>query len=322
MDKPQSDNATEPMSAALETPQVGYKRPPTKTQFRPGRSGNPKGRPKKSENMSKLLEEVLAERIMVTQGGKHIRMSKAEALVQLTLNQALGGDTKAIEGMLTFADKIGRFKQIEVGQNKPGIVVVPEKCKSHEEWERLYGAAARGEHRRQPAAQPVRAKVTRPITVAGVDQLFRQGEFEHALASYRFHLARCERALEGDKSNMVSQSEFRLVVGRIGAVGAQYIKMGQFAKAIDVFEQVIELAPKALIWPRLRGYALMHEGNVHQAKAIYLDHRGEENWEADVLKDFARGRDIGQTHPLMDEIEQLFSANGEGSASDGDESHD
>jgi len=33
---------------------VGYKKPPKKTQFKKGKSGNPKGRPKKSNPQEKI----------------------------------------------------------------------------------------------------------------------------------------------------------------------------------------------------------------------------------------------------------------------------
>ena len=44
---------------------VGYGRPPTWTQFRPGRSGNPNGRPKKgSSNKDLMARETLEQKIV------------------------------------------------------------------------------------------------------------------------------------------------------------------------------------------------------------------------------------------------------------------
>ena len=40
--------------------QVGYAKPPRKTRFEKGKSGNPAGRVKGSKNVSKLLLEALA----------------------------------------------------------------------------------------------------------------------------------------------------------------------------------------------------------------------------------------------------------------------
>ncbi len=317
MDKPHGINsagdASEPpddsaVGSGGDVESVGYKRPPTRTQFKKRQSGNTKGRPKGSENLSKLLEEVLAERISVSQGGKAKRMSKAEALVQLTLNRAINGNTRAIDGMLILADKIGRFKQpSEDGQNRPGVVIVPEQCETQEEWERLYGAAARGENHRQADSQPRRAKVTRPFTIEAVDQLVQQGKIDVALGCYRWHLARYQAILARDASNSKAQDDVQLVVNRIGSIGFRYICSSQFAKAVDVFEQVIELAPTVMHGPRLYAYALMLHGDAHQAREIYLRYRDDAIWKAEVLKDFASGRGIGHTHPLMEEIEKLFA---------------
>lgn len=45
-------------------------KPPKKdTRFKPGKSGNPKGRPKGSKNRATLLEEVVNVRIQVSENG-------------------------------------------------------------------------------------------------------------------------------------------------------------------------------------------------------------------------------------------------------------
>jgi Family of unknown function (DUF5681) len=47
---------------------VGYGRAPRHTRFQPGRSGNPKGRPKGSKNFSTLFSEELAQPVTLTEG--------------------------------------------------------------------------------------------------------------------------------------------------------------------------------------------------------------------------------------------------------------
>jgi hypothetical protein len=68
--------------ADKEDPQypVGYKKPPRHTQFKPGMSGNAKGRPKGAKNFATVLEHELRARIEVTENGKRKRISKREAI--------------------------------------------------------------------------------------------------------------------------------------------------------------------------------------------------------------------------------------------------
>lgn len=74
---------------------VGYGRPPQHTRFQPGRSGNPKGRPKGSKNFNTVFAEELAQPVTLIENGKRKRMPKSRALAKQTINRALGNDTKA-----------------------------------------------------------------------------------------------------------------------------------------------------------------------------------------------------------------------------------
>jgi hypothetical protein len=48
---------------------VGYGRPPAHSRFRPGRSGNPKGRPKGSRSAKALLDQALSAPVTIMEGG-------------------------------------------------------------------------------------------------------------------------------------------------------------------------------------------------------------------------------------------------------------
>ena len=74
---------------------VGYARPPKHSRFKPGRSGNPKGRIKQSRNLRTVMQKVFAEDMRIREGDRIRRMPKIEALVRTTLARAFKGDTKA-----------------------------------------------------------------------------------------------------------------------------------------------------------------------------------------------------------------------------------
>lgn len=79
---------------------VGYGKPPARTRFQKGQSGNPKGRPKGSKNLSTLLDEALNEPVVVSENGKRRRITKREAVLKQLVNKAASGNPKAIQLLL------------------------------------------------------------------------------------------------------------------------------------------------------------------------------------------------------------------------------
>jgi hypothetical protein len=74
---------------------VGYGKPPKHTQFKPGQSGNPKGRPKGIKNLNTDLEEELSSKVAVTEGGATTETTKQRAMIKSLFAKALKGDTRA-----------------------------------------------------------------------------------------------------------------------------------------------------------------------------------------------------------------------------------
>lgn len=69
---------------------IGKGKPPQHTRFQKGQSGNPKGRRKGLKNVATLLEQVLDERVMVTENGKRKSITKLEAMLKQLANKAVG----------------------------------------------------------------------------------------------------------------------------------------------------------------------------------------------------------------------------------------
>ena len=76
--------------------EVGYGKPPKRTQFKKGQSGNPKGRPKHTRNLKTDLTKILGQKISVREGDRTSRVSKQEAMLLSLMAKALKGDTRAI----------------------------------------------------------------------------------------------------------------------------------------------------------------------------------------------------------------------------------
>ncbi|QCI80353.1 hypothetical protein E6W36_15070 [Hankyongella ginsenosidimutans] len=73
------------------------------SRFKPGQSGNPKGRPKKAQNASTLIGAVLGERIPVRENGRTRKISKLEASLTQLANKAAAGDVRAILAVVALA---------------------------------------------------------------------------------------------------------------------------------------------------------------------------------------------------------------------------
>ena len=106
---------------------VGYGKPPVYTQFKPGRSGNPKGRPKRHRNLRTVLEHVLGETIAVREGDRKRKLPRIDVVVRTVVNHALQGDAKAMQNLIVLIRTFGgpALAGDEVGA-ETAAVVTPE----------------------------------------------------------------------------------------------------------------------------------------------------------------------------------------------------
>ncbi len=89
------------LSPGPQAETIGYGRPPHATRFRKGVSGNPKGRPKGTRNLTTVIHAALSERVTVTENGRRRRISKLEAAVKQLVNRAAVGEARATQLLLS-----------------------------------------------------------------------------------------------------------------------------------------------------------------------------------------------------------------------------
>jgi Family of unknown function (DUF5681) len=73
------------------------------TRFQPERSGNPRGRPKGTRNLSTVVAAALNEQVIITENGRRRRISKLEAAVKQLVNRAASGESRATQLLLALA---------------------------------------------------------------------------------------------------------------------------------------------------------------------------------------------------------------------------
>ena len=83
--------------------EVGYGKPPKHTQFTKNRSGNPKGRPKGSNNFRTDVKHTLKEPVRLNKGGKRKIVSTQEAALLRLREKALSGDARALDRIIELA---------------------------------------------------------------------------------------------------------------------------------------------------------------------------------------------------------------------------
>ena len=85
---------------------VGYGHPPNGTRFKPGRSGNPKGRPKGARSLKTAVARLMKKRVAIREDGERRHVSGQEALLLTLYASALKGDSKALHQLLMMVAKL------------------------------------------------------------------------------------------------------------------------------------------------------------------------------------------------------------------------
>ena len=102
---------------------VGYKRPPEHTRFKPGQSGNPRGRPRQKKGFAELLHERLFGTVTLRENGERRRMILADVIVRDLIHGAAKGDAKARRDLLELLKRYPRVakRQRELREITPDM---------------------------------------------------------------------------------------------------------------------------------------------------------------------------------------------------------
>lgn len=79
---------------------VGYGNPPEHTRFKKGQSGNPRGRPKGSQNLPSVLGRILGKPVRVRENGSIKTVTTFEYALSQMAKKAISGDLRAVQQLI------------------------------------------------------------------------------------------------------------------------------------------------------------------------------------------------------------------------------
>jgi hypothetical protein len=190
------------------------------------------------------------------------------------------------------------------------------------------------------------AKAQRDLSVSSMkigDIELQSGDTVGALAAYQESLA-IFRELAKDKTNVDAQVNLTIGLEKVGdaelkagdraaalaaydesfavarrtsdaetlaRVAYTFLLAKEYQKSLEASDLAISMTPGDASLYTNKADALMFLGRLDEARAIYLERRGQaalgRSWESMVLEDFAAFRKAGLANPLMDEIEKTFA---------------
>ena len=112
------NNGSGSSSGSYET---GYGKPPKQHQFKPGQSGNPRGRPKGSKNTSTIIDEILNRKVRIRTERGVRKITVHEAMLTGIADQGLKGDTKSAAFLLD------RKERAEAAGDQPNTETMPDE---------------------------------------------------------------------------------------------------------------------------------------------------------------------------------------------------
>ncbi|MBX9927040.1 MAG: hypothetical protein K2Y05_11830, partial [Hyphomicrobiaceae bacterium] len=107
MSRKQPDAAEAATNSKSKDYEVGFGKPPRHSQFQPGRSGNPRGRPRGRLNLATILQNTLDKKVSINEGGKPKIVSKRELMYVNAVNNAIKGDARSLMTLISIKARVG-----------------------------------------------------------------------------------------------------------------------------------------------------------------------------------------------------------------------
>src|ERR1043166_8492741 len=319
----------------------GYKNPPANGQFKPGQSGNSRGRPKDRPNTANILRRLLNKSVPVRKGDETLMVPAAQAIILALYKDGMQGSARAVQAYMDILAMTGRTNELTDETLERTRMHIPRALTMEEMNLKMTECRDKDRHRYRRTAESdlarfaanddgTRLPVEVPQAIADGDKQAANHNLDGAIAAYKQEVLRCREALTADDSDDQARADFRRVVGRIGLLADEALMAGRFEKAKAIADVALAegsspfwMPPDAigpvvenLTWIRvIRAHAMTFLGDVDLARQVYLSFHSpkrviQPSWENSILQDFARLRAAGHDHWLMSEIETHLTDEG------------
>lgn len=136
---PAAGSSAEPKAETTPRADVGYGKPPAHTRFKPGQSGNAKGRPPAVPSAAASIEQSLCKPVTIHIGGRRVKVS---AFVAKIVQCAVRGERADLEFIRGLIRNVGLPPAEPEAAAEPvagGVLVVPgETPHAYCLWEDLF----------------------------------------------------------------------------------------------------------------------------------------------------------------------------------------
>jgi hypothetical protein len=296
--------------------------PPKEHQFKPGHSGNPKGRPAGSPNVATAIKKALSRTVTVRRGEELMEVSAARAMLGGVVDRALKGDFRAFKQVFDLLKDTGHDQDVSDEERAAKELKLPNPF-TRDQYDLSISEARKREYCSYAVLADYRLGFKVIEVPAAGDSFFvllraadherMKGRLSEAFSAYCKMLEGLESSgAKGQVNEAMRNDRLNRVLVRIALVASDFIFARKPALALRAASLADRPETCANWLAVVRAHANLMLGNIDAARQYYYSHatswrEAVTSWERVVMLDFRALRKAGFDHQLMSEVEKRYT---------------